>query len=191
MMYNTEMINMLGYGIIFAFVVLCLLIGAMLFVLYDKMTRVIVAAVEMHARGIINQVENSRGTVIKILRKEIDLVLSDLKPIKRSIPNVISHLYDIEKSKLFGARLRSWRHKLQLTQKDVFNRSGVCVGRISDIERGINPSEDERGILSRMMTAEALVAPDKPEGDLIENVKVEFKPDGALEFEKKKNELEV
>ena len=66
---------------------------------------------------------------------------------------------------------------MQLTQKDVYHRTGLCVGRISDIERGINPSEDERGILSRMMDTEAMDKSDKP--------------DGALEFEKKENELEV
>jgi len=148
-------------------------------------------AIETHARHLHNKIVHECDNLYQNQLQESSCLLSEVKIIKRSIPNVISHLYDIERSKLFGARLKAWRHKMQLTQKDVFNKSGVCVGRISDIERGINPSEDERGILSRMMTAEALVAPDKPDGDLIENVKVEFKPDGALEFEKKKNELEV
>ena len=169
----------------------CIGTGVMLFIAYDKLSKTIENNLNHLYVKLNSEILHSSGRIITRNMVEADNILSDIKVIKRSIPNVISHLYDIEKSKLFGARLRSWRHKLQLTQKDVFNRSGVCVGRISDIERGINPSEDERGILSRMMTAEALVAPDKPDGDLIENVKVEFKPDGALDFEKKKNELEV
>ena len=175
---NTTMMVIAGTAV----AVGCLLIGAMLYVLYEKITRVIVAAVDLRFLSICNKIRMEADHTNKTIMREYREMTLGIKHIKRSIPNVISHLYDIEKSKLFGARLRSWRHKLQLTQKDVFNKSGVCVGRISDIERGINPSEDERGILSRMMAYES---------DLKENIKVQLKPDGALEFEKKKNELEV
>jgi len=152
----------------------CLLIGAMLYVLYDKMTRVIVAAVELHARNTRDTIQREYDRLFLRVTKAESRILLDMQPIKRSIPNVISHLYDIEKSKLFGARLKAWRHKNQLSQKDVFNKTGICKDNISSIERGMSPSENERGILSRMMAAETMT-----------------KPDGALEFEKKENELEV
>jgi len=156
----------------------CLLIGAMLYVLYDKLTRVIVAAVEIRFLSICNKIRMEADHTNKTIMREYRTMTLDIKHIKRSIPNVISHLYDIERSKLFGARLKAWRHKLQMTQKDVFNRTGISIKQISAIERGMSPSEDERGILSRMMADEALA-------------KDELKPDGALEFEKKENELEV
>ena len=155
----------------------CLLIGAILYIMYDKLTRVIVAAVDVRFLSICNKIRMEAEYTNKTILREYKSMILDIKTIKRSIPSVISHLCDIEKSKLFGSRLKSWRHKLQLTQKDVYHRTGLCVGRISDIERGINPSEDERGILSRMMDTEAMDKSDKP--------------DGALEFEKKENELEV
>ena len=152
----------------------CLLIGAMVYVLYDKMTRVIVDAVELHARNLYNKIVHECDNLYQNQLQESSCLLSEVKHIKRSIPNMISHLYDIEKNKLFGSRLNSWRHKLQLSQKDVFNKTGISIKQISAIEGGMSPSEDERGILSRMMAAEAIT-----------------KPDGALEFEKKENELEV
>jgi len=152
----------------------CLLIGAMLYVLYDKMTRVIVAAVEIHARSSWGKTLTELNALSNRMRNLNSQLLHEQKRMNRMIPNVISHLYDIEKSKLFGARLKAWRHKLQLTQKDLFNKTGISIKQISSIERGMSPSEDERGILSRMMAAEAIT-----------------KPDGALDFEKKENELEV
>ena len=169
----------------------CLLIGAMLYVLYDKMTRVIVAAVEIHARSSWGKTLTELNALSNRMRNLNGQLLHEQKRMNRMIPNVISHLYDIEKSKLFGARLKSWRHKLQLTQKDVYHKTGICVGRISDIERGINPSEDERGILSRMMDKEEVHHGPEKLDIVITKLNNSDHKDGALEFEKKENELEV
>ena len=190
-MYSSELINIMVYGGAILFTVFCLVFGAMLYMMYDKLTRVIVAAVEMHAMDIKSKILSESDMIYQSQLQEWSIILSEIKHIKRLIPNVISHLCDIEKSKLFGARLKSWRHKLQLTQKDVYHKTGICVGRISDIERGINPSEDERGILSRMMDKEEVHHGPEKLDIVITKLNNSDHKDGALEFEKKENELEV
>ena len=80
----------------------------------------------------------------------------------------------LEKRSTFGLELKRWRHIKKLTIKDFAAMTGISKSQLSNIERGMNPSKDEKRLIEMAMN---------PPSDVFNG--------GALAMETEERELEV